>query len=126
MRGKLSLVLSSLNKTWIFDLDGTLVKHNGHLMGGDILLPGVYEFFQKIPENDVIVLMTARGREYQSDLERFLIQSGIRFDHILYGMPYGERILVNDIKPSGLKTAYAVNKLRDAPCDIDIVIDPDI
>ena len=35
----------------------------------------------------------------------------------------GERILVNDKKPSGLVTAYAVNKERDAPLDLKIVID---
>ena len=28
-------------------------------------------------------------------------------------MPNGERILVNDIKPSGLKTAYSYNLTRD-------------
>ena len=32
---------------------------------------------------------------------------------IVYGLPYGERILINDRKPSGLPTAIAVNTDRD-------------
>lgn len=42
----MSLVLSPLPKTWIFDVDGTIVKHNGYLTEkGDELLPGVRVFF---------------------------------------------------------------------------------
>ena len=32
---------------------------------------------------------------------------------MLTGMPTGERILINDIKPSGLRTALAINVKRD-------------
>ena len=45
--------------------------------------------------------------------EAFLTGHGVRYDAILYGAPYGERILVNDRKPSGLSTAIAVNTVRD-------------
>ena len=41
-------------------------------------------------------------------------------------MPMGERILINDIKPSGLKTAYAINKERDADFMIKYNINPNI
>lgn len=34
------LKLSSLPKTWIFDLDGTILVHNGYKNGGDRILPG--------------------------------------------------------------------------------------
>ena len=67
--------------------------------------------------------MTARKEMFRDQLESFLNDNGIRFDKILYGMPVGERILVNDKKPSGLITAYAVNKERDAPLELNIVID---
>ena len=33
-------------------------------------------------------------------------------------MPLGERILINDEKPSGLKTAFAINKKRDSALNI--------
>ena len=105
---------SNLSKTWIFDLDGTLVKHNGYKNEGEQLLPGVKEFFSKISKDDKVVILTARDKEYQQITERFLKENQIRFDHIIYGLPIGERILFNDKKPSGLKTAYAYNLERDA------------
>lgn len=104
---------SDLNKTWIFDLDGTLLKHNGYKNGGEELLPGVKEFFSKISKDDRIVILTARDTKYQQITETFLNDNGIRFDHIIYDLPIGERILFNDKKPSGLKTAYAYNLDRD-------------
>lgn len=104
---------SDLNKTWIFDLDGTLLKHNGYKNGGEELLPGVKEFFSKISKDDRIVILTARDTKYQQITEKFLNDNEIRFDHIIYDLPIGERILFNDKKPSGLKTAYAYNLDRD-------------
>ena len=44
---KEKIILSTLAKTWIFDLDGTLVKHNGYKSDGqDTLLKGVSEYFK--------------------------------------------------------------------------------
>lgn len=119
-----SLKLSPLAKTWVFDVDGTLLVHNGHLRTqGDEVLPGVKEFFSNISPKDKVILLTARKEMFRDQLESFLNDNGIRFDKILYEMPVGERILVNDKKPSGLITAYAVNKERDAPLELNIVID---
>ncbi len=120
----MKLTLSPLPKTWIFDVDGTIVKHNGHLTHeGDQLLPGVKELFGSIPATDVIVLMTARKAEHQDSLKNFLTENNIRFDYLLSDMPQGERILINDRKPSGLKTAYAVNQDRDQELDLSFEID---
>ena len=108
------IVLSTLHKTWIFDLDGTLVKHNGYLIDGvDTLLPGVREYLTELPAEDKILIVTSRTEEYRQMTELFLAENGIRYDTILYGMPLGERILVNDAKPSGLQTAYAFNLKRN-------------
>jgi hypothetical protein len=104
---------SDLNKTWLFDMDGTLVKHNGYKNAGEELLPGVEDFFSKISKDDRIVILTARSLEYKEITEKFLKENNIRFDHIIYDLPIGERILFNDKKPSGLKTAYAYNLDRD-------------
>lgn len=118
------LTLSVLPKTWIFDVDGTIVKHNGHLTKeGDQLLPGVKDFFNCIPKSDVIILLTARKPEFESSLKKFLEQNQIRFDYLLMNMPQGERILINDEKPSGLKMAWAFNKKRDSRLEMSLNID---
>ena len=52
--------LSTLAHTWLIDLDGTVLAHNGHLGGQDDLLPGVKEFWQQIPAADTVVLLSAR------------------------------------------------------------------
>lgn len=120
----MKLTLSPLPKTWIFDVDGTIVKHNGHLSSeGDQLLPGVLELFRSIPSTDIIVLMTARRTEHQNSLKDFLNKNNIRFDYLLCDLPQGERILINDLKPSGLKTAFAINKYRDKLMDLTFEID---
>lgn len=108
------IVLSSLAHTWIFDIDGTLVKHNGYLTPeGDTLLDGVAEFLATIPEKDMIILVTARPSEFRDITEKFLRKNNIRYDHIIFDAPVGERIVVNDNKPDGLVMAYAIERTRD-------------
>lgn len=106
--------LSRLSHTWLIDIDGTIVKHNGHLAGCDEVLPGVHDFWAKIPKDDMIVLLTARTEEHQSNTLELLQKHGLRFDRVLFSLPAGERILINDIKPQGLKTAVAINLPRDS------------
>lgn len=44
-----SLIVSSLLQTWLIDIDGTIVKHNGYKIDGyDTLLPGGKEKFLRI------------------------------------------------------------------------------
>jgi len=109
-----NITLSPLDHTWILDLDGTLVKHNGPWIDGyDTPLDGALEFLRSIPENDMIIFLTARSSYEISATERFLTENNIRYDHIIYNARYGERILINDRKPSGLTTAIAINTERD-------------
>lgn len=115
----MTLEFSPLAKTWILDVDGTLVKHNGYKIDGyDTLLDGVKEFFANLSDDDKVVLLTARKEEYLPALKDFLAQNNIRYDFLLTDMPMGERILVNDRKPSGLDMAFAINKNRDKALDI--------
>lgn len=120
------LKLSSLPKTWIFDLDGTILVHNGYKNGGDRILPGVKEFFDNIPETDHILILTARKEEVLESTIEFLKDNGIRYNNILADIPFGERILLNDMKDSGLKTAYAVNLKRDEGLNFSVYIDEDL
>lgn len=116
--------VSSLKKTWILDIDGTIVKHNGYKIDGyDTLLEGAVEFIQNISTDDMIIFVTSRTEEYREITIDFLNKNKIRFDHIVFNAPYGERILVNDRKPSGLDMAIAINLERDKPVKINVEID---
>lgn len=118
-----NLVLSPLPHTWIFDVDGTICIHNGYKNGGDKILNGVKELFAQIPDDDMIILLTSRKAEEKDNLIKFMNEHNLRYDHMIFDAPMGERILVNDDKPSGLKMAYAINKKRDADLDISLIID---
>jgi hypothetical protein len=108
------MILSTLPKTWIFDIDGTIVKHNGYKTDGiDSLLSGAKEYLESLPKEDFILLVTSRTEEYKEITIKFLKENGIRYNQILFNMPMGERIVVNDKKPSGLNMSVAVNIDRD-------------
>lgn len=121
------LVLSKLGHTWILDLDGSIVKHNGYIIDGeDSLLPGVESFLKEIPDKDMIIFLTSRKEEYKEQTIRFLALHHIRFDHIIFNVPYGERILINDRKPSGLAMAIAINCKRNDGCKISFLEDKEL
>lgn len=117
----MEIEMTTLPKTWILDLDGTIVKHNGYKLDGmDSLLPGARDFLCQIKEEDMVIFVTSRKKEHQENTENFLRKEGIRFDHIIYEAPYGERILVNDSKPSKRIMAYAFTPNRDEACKVKI------
>lgn len=108
------VIVSPLPKTWIFDLDGTLVKHNGYKIDGeDTLLEGVAEFFANLRTEDMVIIISARSSIFKVETLSFLKKHHIRFNHIIFDAPHGERIIINDKKPSGLLTAYCINQERD-------------
>jgi len=122
-----NLVLSSLGHTWILDLDGTVVKHNGYKIDGkDTLLSGAAEFFNSIPDGDMVIFVTSRKEQDKQKTIDFLEEHSIRYNHIIFDAPYGERIIVNDSKPSGLPMAHAVQMQRDNDVDIHITIDEEL
>ena len=121
-----TLTLSALPKTWLIDIDGTLVRHNGYLHGKDELLGGVREFFASLPKDDIVILLTARTAQDLPALREFLAQNGVHYNQILTDLPVGERILLNDTKPSGLQTAFAINKRRDSEFQIKVKIDENL
>lgn len=119
--------VSSLNKTWILDIDGTIAKHNGYKLDGhDTLLDGAKEFLNSIPQSDMIVFITSRTDEYRQLTIDFLKENNIRYDHIIFNAPYGERILINDRKPSGLNMSVAVNTQRDVFLESRFEVDNDL
>lgn len=121
------LRLSKLDHTWVLDFDGTLVVHNGYKTGEDEFLPGAKEFLQSIPKDDFVLILTAREKEAREKTEKFLAKHNIRYNEILFGMPMGERILINDNKPSGLQCAYALTPNRNQGLEnLGIILDENL
>ena len=109
------IILSSLHKTWIFDIDGTIVKHNGYKIDGvDTLLSGAKEYINNIPKEDMIIFLTSRTDEYKKLTIDFLKQNNIRYDYIIFNAP------------SGLNMSYAINTNRDEFLKDNIKIDDNL
>lgn len=118
------IAISPMDKTWILDLDGTIVYHNGpYIYGKDRFLPGAKEFLDSIPPQDMIIFLTARSNYEKAHTLRFLEENNVRYDHIIFNAGHGERILINDNKPDGLVTAMAINTKRDVFCENKFVTD---
>ena len=127
IKEKEQLKISPLGHTWVLDFDGTLVEHNGYKTGEDKFLPGAKEFLQSIPKDDFVLILTAREKDAKGKTEKFFKNNWIRYNEILFEMPMGERILINDNKPSGLRCAYAITPNRNQGLEnLDIVIDENL
>lgn len=123
MTGQQELELSSLTHTWLIDIDGTLAVHNGYLTKEeDIPIKESVDFLHSLPKGDYVVLLTSREEKYRTLTEQFLADNGIRYDTILFGLPVGERILINDDKPSGLCMSHAVRLERNKGIQLDITV----
>ena len=103
----------NLGHTWIFDVDGTIAEVNQPPYKDDKLLPGVKEMWSKIPQDDMIIIMTARHEDVKEKTLEFIDSHGLRYDRVIFGVHHGERIVVNDNKPGGLQTAIAWNVKRN-------------
>ena len=126
-RNNTLISLSRLAHTWLIDLDGTILRHNGHLDDKDELLPGIREFWGRIPKDDFIILLSARSSKYRKQTIAFLQSTGIRYNKIIFDLPKGERFLINDQKPKGLNTAIALNLIRDEGLqNYEIIINEEI
>lgn len=101
-------------KTWIIDLDGTIVSHNGYKKGKDSLLDGVSDFFKKnINVDDIVIITTSRQKKYKNQTIKFLKENEISYNYIIFDLPYGERILINDNKPDGTETTKCISLERN-------------
>jgi hypothetical protein len=114
------LHLSKLRKTWFIDIDGTILLHNNDLENIlDEVIPSSLEFLKTISD-DIIILTTSRPKKFKDKTENFLGLHNVKYDQIIYDLPYGERILINDNKKSGLITAYSVSLQRDSGIILDV------
>ena len=129
--------METLNKTWFVDIDGTFLKHNSNIGLDDLVkeedshlkeipIPKSIKFLRDLPKGDKIIITTARESRHREHTIKTLKHFKVRYDDILFNLPSGPRILINDIKPPGVVnnanpiiTAYAVNVNRDEGINSD-------
>ena len=61
-----------------------------------------------------IILTTGRKESMRTVTEKQLSEIGIFYDQLIMGIGGGERVLINDMKPTGTQTAYSVNLVRNS------------
>lgn len=107
-------------KTWFLDFDGTIVYQESYFKDEDRILPTTIDFFNNsIGENDFVVITTGREDCHKDRIKNFMNSFGLKCDLVICGLPTGVRILVNDAKPDGTKTAFSHNVTRDEGINLD-------
>lgn len=84
------------------------------------ILPGVVEQFRAWASNGYKIILTTGRFSSLRDLTHLQIQeAGLFYDELVMGLPRGERVIIDDIKPSAPndKTASAINIPRDQKLD---------
>ena len=106
-------------KTIICDIDGTLVVHNkpsdaAKTSCKSILLEGTLDKLNEWERNGYnIILLTGRKESMRQVTIEQLSQLGIYYDQLIMGVGGGPRYLINDYKPDGTETAFAINVERN-------------
>ena len=106
-------------KTIICDIDGTLIIHHApHISANESYVPELLEgTLEKLNEWERkgynIILLTGRKESMRKVTEQQLSKLGIYYDQLVMGVGGGPRYLINDCKPEGTKSAFAINIERN-------------
>ena len=105
-------------KTLFIDIDGTLFEHKGTFsniaLTESTLLPNAREKMDEWCSKEYrIILTTARRESLRNRTESELQRLCIPYDCLVMGISKGQRVLINDRRPSGDDTAFAINIDRD-------------
>ena len=106
-------------KTVFIDIDGTIFKHYGNLnmmvLQEPELIRGTVEKFLEWRKKEYYIdLTTARLEGMRQITQKQLTDAGLFYDQMIMGLPPGARILINDEKPDGTKTATSFCIKRDS------------
>lgn len=104
-------------KTVFCDIDGTLIKHRKPTdvsRSKVVMLPETIKTLLELDKLGYnIILTTGRKESLRQITEKELTKAGIIYDKLVTGIGGGDRILINDKKPCGRKTAWSVVPDRD-------------
>lgn len=105
-------------KTLFVDIDGTILKHQGSFSDISLkeatLLPHARDRMNEWCSKEYkIVLTTGRRESMRKTTELQLDRLGVPYDYLVMGLSKGNRIVINDRRPNGNDTAYAINIDRD-------------
>ena len=106
-------------KTIICDIDGTLIYHNPpNISANKSYIPKLLEgTIDKLNEWEYkgynIILLTGRKESMRKVTQNQLSQLGLYYDQLIMGVGGGSRYLVNDYKPDGVASAFAINIERN-------------
>lgn len=106
-------------KTIICDIDGTLVYHcdphtvskSNHKM--ELLIGTIEKLLEWERKGYNIILLTGRKESMREVTENQLREIGIFYDQLIMGVGGGARYLINDSKPDGEQSAFAINIERN-------------
>lgn len=99
-------------KTIFLDIDGTILEHHDCLermiQEPPKVLPNVISKLHEWHLKDYyIILTTARPEGIRNITEKQLLDVGIYYNQLIMNLPTGSRIVINDTKPNGTRTAWA-------------------
>ena len=117
-----------MKKTLFVDIDGTLIKHQGSLTNMvtkdmKILSDVIEKFNQWNADGHKIILTTGRPESMRKLTIDGLLKLGLFYDQLIMGITRGERIVINDRKPShkNMRVARAIEINRnDGLKNVDI------
>jgi len=107
-------------KTLFLDIDGTLGKHENpsktsllsHKM--EVLDGTIEKLLEWNKKGYTIILTTGRRESNREVTVKQLQEAGIFYDQLIMGVGRGPRVVINDIKPDGMITAYSINVVRNS------------
>lgn len=106
-------------KTIICDIDGTLVTHDDpHEVSKSnykmkVLIGTIEKLLEWERKGYNIILLTGRKESMRKVTENQLREIGIFYDQLIMGVGGGTRYLINDRKPEGNDSAFAINVERN-------------
>jgi hypothetical protein len=96
----------SKNKTYIFDIDGVLLKNCGKFGKQNWSnyfhpIEENWNFLKKLSdEGHEIIFMTARPKKYLTQFKKLISKRGIKYKTIIDSCNHSKRILINDFAPT--------------------------